>query len=54
MGAMFIAIVVVFPSGLAGVYRRYVDPTGDRILGSTPKAARAIEAPDAASSVVAD
>jgi urea transport system permease protein len=54
MGAMFIAVVVLFPNGLAGVYRRYVDPTVDRILGNTPKAARAIEAPDAASSVVAE
>jgi len=32
MGSLFILVVVVFPDGLAGVYRRYVDPLVDRVL----------------------
>jgi urea transport system permease protein len=40
MGAMFIAVVVLFPNGLAGLYRRYLDPTVDRILGIRSKTMR--------------
>ncbi len=32
MGALFILVVVAFPSGLAGVYRTYLDPLVDRLL----------------------
>jgi len=32
MGSMFILVVVVFPQGIAGVYRRYLDPLVDKIL----------------------
>jgi urea transport system permease protein len=32
MGALFILVVVAFPNGLAGVYRRYLDPLVDRFL----------------------
>jgi urea transport system permease protein len=32
MGSLFILVVVAFPSGLAGVFRQYVDPLIDRIL----------------------
>jgi urea transport system permease protein len=32
MGALFILVVVVFPDGLAGIYRRYLDPLVDRVL----------------------
>jgi urea transport system permease protein len=32
MGAMFILVVVAFPTGLAGVYRTYLDPLVDRVL----------------------
>jgi urea transport system permease protein len=32
MGALFILVVVAFPDGLAGIYRRYLDPLVDRVL----------------------
>ena len=32
MGALFILVVVAFPNGLAGIYRRYLDPLVDRVL----------------------
>ena len=32
MGSLFILVVVAFPTGLAGLYRTYVDPLLDRIL----------------------
>ena len=32
LGALFIAVVVAFPQGLAGIYRRYLDPLVDRVL----------------------
>jgi urea transport system permease protein len=32
MGSLFILVVVVFPEGLAGIYRRYLDPLVDKIL----------------------
>jgi urea transport system permease protein len=32
MGALFILVVVAFPNGLAGIYRRYLDPLVDRML----------------------
>ena len=32
LGALFIAVVILFPQGLAGIYRRYVDPWVDRML----------------------
>ena len=32
MGSMFILVVVVFPQGIAGVYRRYLDPLVDKVL----------------------
>ena len=34
LGSLFILVVVAFPDGLAGVYRRYVDPMLDRLLPS--------------------
>ena len=34
MGALFILVVVVFPDGFAGIYRRYADPWVDRLLGN--------------------
>ena len=37
MGALFIPVVVAFPNGLAGIYRRYLDPLVDRVL--PPRAA---------------
>ena len=36
LGALFIAVVVVFPDGLAGLYRRYLDHHVDRLLGRKP------------------
>ena len=36
MGSLFILIVVVFPNGLAGIYRRYLDPLVDRVLPKSP------------------
>ncbi|HEX3575590.1 MAG TPA: urea ABC transporter permease subunit UrtC [Rhodopila sp.] len=32
MGALFILVVVAFPNGLAGIYRKYLDPLVDRVL----------------------
>jgi urea transport system permease protein len=32
MGSLCILVVVAFPDGLAGVYRRYLDPLVDRVL----------------------
>jgi urea transport system permease protein len=32
MGFLFIAVVVVFPNGLAGIYRTWIDPLLDRVL----------------------
>jgi len=41
MGALFIGVVLAFPNGLAGLYRRYVMPLEDRLLRGkkTPAAA---------------
>ncbi|MCI5078593.1 urea ABC transporter permease subunit UrtC [Oricola sp.] len=33
LGALFIAVVLVFPNGLAGLYRSYLQPHVDRLLG---------------------
>jgi urea transport system permease protein len=32
MGSLFILVVVAFPNGLAGLYRRHIDPLVDRLL----------------------
>ena len=32
LGSLFILVVVAFPDGLAGVYRKYLDPALDRLL----------------------
>ncbi|MDR3460789.1 MAG: urea ABC transporter permease subunit UrtC [Beijerinckiaceae bacterium] len=46
MGALFIAVVMFFPDGFAGVYRRYVDPYVDRLLGLGRTSARKVAASD--------
>ena len=46
MGALFILVVVVFPDGLAGVYRRYADPWVDRALGNKRRTARPADVAD--------
>jgi urea transport system permease protein len=53
MGTLFIAVVVFFPDGFAGIYRRYVDPHVDRLLGKR-RLPVAAPAPDASHSVVAE
>jgi urea transport system permease protein len=40
MGALFIAVVLAFPDGLAGLYRSYVEPHIDRLLGVLPGGGR--------------
>jgi len=35
LGGLFIAVVMVFPDGLAGLYRTWIDPWVDRLLGCT-------------------
>jgi urea transport system permease protein len=54
MGALFILVVVAFPNGLAGIYRRYLDPLVDRVLppggGRTPTIAT-VESPHAPATV---
>ncbi len=54
MGALFILVVVVFPDGLAGIYRRYADPWVDRLLGNKRRAARAADVADAPQPVGAE
>jgi urea transport system permease protein len=54
MGALFIAVVVVFPDGLAGLYRRYLDPAVDRLLGNVRPKQRAVEAPDTTPGIVVE
>jgi len=39
LGGLFIAVVMVFPDGLAGLYRTHIDPLLDRMLGRTRPAA---------------
>jgi urea transport system permease protein len=39
MGSLFILVVVVFPDGIAGVYRRYADPWLDRLLPASRRRA---------------
>ena len=58
MGALFILVVVAFPNGLAGIYRRYLDPLVDRVMppgggragGRAPTMA-AVEGPHASATV---
>jgi urea transport system permease protein len=33
LGALFIAVVLAFPNGLAGLYQTYVEPLGRRLFG---------------------
>jgi urea transport system permease protein len=33
LGALFIAVVSIFPDGLAGLYKTYLEPTVDKIFG---------------------
>ena len=47
MGALFILVVVVFPDGLAGVWRRYAAPWLDWLLGTARRPVRLAETPDA-------
>ncbi len=54
MGALFIAVVVAFPDGLAGLYRRYLDPTVDRLLGNARPKPRPVAAPDTPPGVVVE
>jgi len=39
LGGLFITVVMVFPDGLAGLYRTHIDPLLDRALGRTRPAA---------------
>jgi len=41
LGGLFIAVVLVFPNGLAGLYETYVSPRLGRLFGSGGKAAAA-------------
>jgi urea transport system permease protein len=34
LGALFIAVVLIFPNGLAGLYRSYLQPHVDRLIGA--------------------
>ena len=33
LGGLFIAVVMLFPDGLAGIYRKWIDPRIDRLFG---------------------
>jgi urea transport system permease protein len=37
LGALFIAVVLAFPDGLAGIWRDYVQPHIDRLMSRKPK-----------------
>jgi urea transport system permease protein len=37
MGSLFILVVVAFPNGFAGIYRRYLDPLVDRVLPASSR-----------------
>lgn len=39
LGGLFIAVVMIFPDGLAGLYRTWIDPLFDRVLGRPRPAA---------------
>ena len=54
MGALFIAVVVFFPDGFAGIYRKYVDPYVDRLLGTRPATRRPAETPEQSATIVAE
>ena len=54
MGALFIAVVVFFPDGFAGIYRKYVDPYVDRLLGTRPATRRPTETPEQSATIVAE
>jgi urea transport system permease protein len=50
MGALFILVVVAFPDGLAGIYRRYLDPLVDRVMppgGTRSPTIATVESPHA-------
>ncbi len=54
MGALFILVVVAFPNGLAGIYRRYLDPLVDRVMppgGRRASANATIESPHASATI---
>jgi hypothetical protein len=48
MGSLFIIVVVAFPNGLAGIYRDYLDPYVDRLLGTGKALRRITPTPDEA------
>jgi urea transport system permease protein len=48
MGSLFIIVVVAFPNGLAGIYRDYLDPYVDRLLGTGKSQRRIAPVPDEA------
>lgn len=43
MGGLFIAVVMAFPNGLAGIYSTYVKPLIARVLPNEQKAANAVQ-----------
>ena len=45
MGALFIAVVIAFPNGLAGLYSAYVEPLIDRLLARAKKISGAGDGP---------
>jgi urea transport system permease protein len=48
LGGLFIAVVVLFPNGLAGIYRTWIDPWIDRLFGvrPTPQTTATLVAPE--------
>jgi urea transport system permease protein len=54
MGTLFIAVVVLFPTGLAGLYRKYLDPYIDRLLGTGPAPIPLVESAETPSTAVAE
>jgi urea transport system permease protein len=54
MGSLFIVVVVFFPDGFAGIYRRYVDPHIDKLLGTRRRPLQVQAVPEAPHTAVAE
>ncbi|MEP3198135.1 MAG: urea ABC transporter permease subunit UrtC [Lentilitoribacter sp.] len=54
MGGLFIAVVMAFPNGLAGIYSTYVKPLIARVLPKEQKAANAAQPPKAPTKALAE
>lgn len=54
LGALFIAVVLVFPNGLAGIWRDHVQPRADRLLTSVKRKGGSLADPPVANGAPAE